>query len=237
MKLFPAIDLYDGKAVRLTRGEYHQMTVYSDRPVEKALEFRSQGAEFLHVVDLEGARDGVGKNFGAAAQLARLPGLKAELGGGVRDEEAVKRALDAGFFRVILGTSAMENPDFLADMVAKYGEKIAVGVDVRDGLVAVRGWMKTSGVQCFDFISRLETLGVRTVMCTDISKDGALRGPNLELYKTLTAKFDLNVIASGGVSALPDVLALRQTGVYGAIIGRALYTGGLDLRKAIEAAL
>lgn len=237
MKLFPAIDLFGGKAVRLTRGEYHSMTVYSDHPVEKALEFRSQGAEFLHVVDLEGARDGVGKNFDTAVRLARVPGLRAELGGGVRDEETVKRALDAGFFRVILGTSAMEDPDFLGNMVAKYGEKIAVGVDVRDGFVAVRGWIETSKTECFDFISRLEAMGVKTVMCTDISKDGVLRGPNLELYRALTAKFDLDIVASGGVSALPDVLALRETGVYGAIIGRALYTGGLDLREAIKEAL
>ena len=237
MKIFPAIDLYGGKAVRLTHGQYDKMTVYSDRPLEKALEFRSQGAEYLHVVDLEGARDGVGKNFDTAAKLARVPGLRAELGGGVRDEDTVKRALDAGFFRVILGTSAMEDPDFLADMVSKYGEKIAVGVDIRDGLVAVRGWLRTSGVSCLDFISRLEALGVGTVMCTDISKDGALRGPNVELYRALTDKFRLDIVASGGVSALPDVLALRETGVYGAIVGRALYTGGLDLRKALEAAL
>ncbi len=236
MKIFPAIDLYDGKAVRLTYGEYEKMTVYSHRPVEKALEFRSQGAEFLHVVDLEGARDGVGKNFGTAAELARVPGLRAELGGGIRDEDTVKRALDAGFFRVILGTSAMEDPDFLENMVSKYGEKIAAGVDIRDGLVAVRGWIETSAVRCLDFISRLEKNGVKTVMCTDISKDGALQGPNVALYKTLTEKFDLDIVASGGVSTIADIRALRETGVYGAIVGRALYTGGVDLAEAIEVA-
>lgn len=237
MNIFPAIDLYDGKAVRLTHGEYDRMTVYSERPVEKALEFRRQGARFLHLVDLEGARDGVGKNFDTAAQIARVPGLSVELGGGIRDGEAVKRALDAGFFRVILGTSAMENPDFLADMVAKYGDRIAAGVDVRNGLVAVRGWLQTSGVECFDFIAQLESMGVKAVICTDISKDGALRGPNAELYKALSLKFGLDIIASGGVATLSDVRALRETGVYGAIIGRALYTGGVDLAKAIEVAI
>lgn len=237
MKIFPAIDLYDGKAVRLTHGEYQKMTVYSDRPVEKALEFQAQGAEFLHVVDLEGARDGVSKNFETAARLARVPHLRAELGGGIRDRETVERALDAGFFRVILGTSAMEDPDFLGDMVAKYGDKIAVGVDLRDGFVAVRGWLETSSVQCLDFLSQLEKMGVKTVMCTDISKDGALKGPNVELYRTLTEKFDLDIVASGGVSTVADVRALRGTGVYGAIIGRALYTGGIDLAEAIKEAL
>lgn len=236
MKIFPAIDLYDGSAVRLMHGEYNRMTVYSDKPVEKAMEFRVAGAEFVHLVDLQGARDGVSKNFEVASSIARIPGLKVELGGGIRDEETVKRALDAGFFRVILGTSALEDPDFLADMVSKYGEQIVVGVDVRSGFVAVRGWTQITKIECYEFVERLEKLGVRTVMCTDISKDGALRGTNVDLFQRLSQQFNIDIIASGGVSTLSDVTALRDAGLYGATIGRALYAGRIDLREAIEAA-
>ena len=223
MKIFPAIDLYDGKAVRLMHGEYSSMTVFSDSPVDKAMEFRLKGAEFLHLVDLQGARDGVGKNYEVANSIARIPGLKAELGGGIRTEDDVKRALDAGFFRVILGTSAME-------------DQIVVGVDVRGGFVAIRGWTQISKVECFDFVSSLEKLGVRTVMCTDISKDGAMNGTNVDLFRRLNDRFDLDVIASGGVTTLDDVRALRDAGIYGATIGRALYAGKIDLAEAIEAA-
>lgn len=237
MNIFPAIDLYGGKAVRLTRGDYRQMTVYSNRPVEKAVEFRDCGAQYLHLVDLEGARDGSGVNFESAARIARVPGLKVELGGGIRDEDAVRRALDAGFFRVILGTSAIEDRAFLEKMVEKYAERIAVGVDARDGLVAVRGWLQTSRVRCLDFVAELEAMGVKTVICTDISRDGALEGPNLAFFRDLTSNFKLEVVASGGVTTLEDIRALRGTGVGGAIVGRALYTGGVDLRKALEAAL
>lgn len=236
MKIFPAIDLYDGMAVRLMHGEYNHMTVYSDAPELKAMEFRLAGAEYLHLVDLQGARDGVSRNFDKAAEIARIPGLKTEIGGGIRDEETVKRALDMGFFRVILGTSAMEDPDFLANMVAKYGEKIVVGVDVRSGFVAVRGWTHISQVECFDFVSRLADMGVKTIMCTDISKDGAMNGTNVELFKSLNDRFDMDVIASGGVTTLDDVRALRGAGLAGATIGRALYAGKIDLKEAIEAA-
>lgn len=237
MNIFPAIDLYDGKAVRLTRGDYRQMTVYSEAPVEKAREFRDRGAQYLHLVDLEGARDGSGVNFETAARIARVPGLKVELGGGIRDEDAVRRALDAGFFRVILGTSAIEDRAFLEKMVNKYKDRIAVGVDARDGLVAVRGWLETSTVQCFDFISQLEKMGVGTVICTDISRDGALNGPNVSFFRDLAAHFKLEIVASGGITTLEDIRALRGTGVGGAIVGRALYTGGVDLGEALEAAL
>lgn len=236
MKIFPAIDLYDGKAVRLVHGEYSRMTVCSDTPVEKAMEFRLAGAEFLHLVDLQGARDGVSKNYDVATQIARVPGLKVEVGGGIRDEETVKRALDAGFFRVILGTAAMEEPDFLAKMVSKYGERIVVGVDVRSGFVAVRGWTQISKVECHDFISQLQQIGVRTIMCTDIASDGAMKGTNVALFKDINEKFDLDVIASGGITTLDDVRALRDAGLYAATIGRALYAGKVDLKTAIEAA-
>ncbi len=236
MKIFPAVDLYDGKAVRLRRGEYDKMTVYSDDPAEKAAEFRDKGAEYLHLVDLEGARDGVSRNFSAAAAIARLPGIKAELGGGIRDEDAIKRALDAGFFRVILGTSAIESFDFLIKMTEKYGDSIAVGADARDGVVAVRGWLESSGVEIFDFISRLETVGIKTAICTDISTDGAMSGTNTGLFKRLAESSRMDIIASGGVTTLEDVKALRKTGVRGAIIGRALYDGTIDLSRAIEVA-
>lgn len=236
MKLFPAIDLFDGRAVRLLHGEYDKMTVYSPDPVEKAMEFRRQGAEFLHLVDLQGARDGIGKNFAAASAIARIPGLRVELGGGIRAWDDIERALDAGFFRVILGTSAMEDPDLLARAVDSFGEHIAVGVDVRGGFVAVRGWLQTSKVHCFDFIERLEALGVKTVICTDIATDGAMGGTNAELFQSLTARFGLDIVASGGVTTLDDVKRLRQTGVSGAIVGRALYDGTLDLAEAMEAA-
>lgn len=234
MNIFPAIDLYEGKAVRLLHGDYHQITVFSDTPADKAAEFRDRGAEYLHVVDLQGARDGIGKNIAVASAIARTPGLRAELGGGIRAEDDIKRALDAGFFRVILGTSAMEEPDFLARMVEKYGPRIAVGVDARDGFVAVRGWLEVSRVECFDFVESLEKMGVSTVICTDISKDGAMKGPNVELYRRLHDRFKPDIVASGGVATLDDVRALRETGAQGVIIGRALYDGTMDLTKAIE---
>lgn len=236
MNIFPAVDLYDGLAVRLLRGDYEKMTVYSKDPLEKAREFKDAGAEYIHLVDLQGARDGVGVNFRAAARIAGESGLLAELGGGIRDEDAIKRALDAGFFRVILGTRALEDRKFLERAVEKYGDKIAVGVDVRDGFVAVRGWTEVSGTECFDFVRELCDMGVGTVICTDISKDGALRGTDRELFSSLQEKFSVNIVASGGVSGLEDVRALRDAGVYGAIIGKALYTGALELREAIEAA-
>ncbi len=236
MKIFPAIDLFDHKAVRLLRGDYDRMTVFSEDPAGTAAEFRAKGAEVLHVVDLQGARGGGGENFKTASAIARTPGLKAELGGGIRAEDDVKRALDAGFFRVILGTSAMEDPDFLARMVEKYGERIAVGVDVREGFVAVRGWLEVSRVECFDFVDRLEKMGVSTVICTDISRDGAMKGANAEFYRKLRSRFKRSLVASGGVAALDDVRALRETGADGVVIGRALYDGTIDLAEAIEVA-
>lgn len=236
MKIFPAVDLIDGKAVRLLHGDYNRMTVYSENPAEKAEEFRRAGAGYLHVVDLQGARDGVGRNFRAASALARVSGLRAELGGGIRTEEDVKRVLDAGFFRVILGTSATEDPEFLAKMVSRYGEQIAVGVDVRGGFVAVRGWLETSKIECFDFISTLEEIGVKTVICTDIATDGAMKGTNVDLFRRLRERFSLDIVASGGVTTLDDVRALKEAGAAGAVIGRALYDGTIDLHDAVEVA-
>lgn len=236
MNIFPAIDLYEGKAVRLFKGDYAQMTVYSEDPSGVAAGFRQKGAEFLHVVDLEGAKSGETPNLDVVRSIVQKGGLKTEIGGGIRSEETVKKYLDIGVMRVILGTAALENPDFLADMLAKYGGRIAVGVDVRDGFVAVKGWLETSGTECFDFIGKLAGMGVKTVICTDISRDGAMRGTNRELYRELSARFGLDIVASGGVSSLEDVRALREMNLYGAILGKALYTGDIDLAEAIEVA-
>ena len=236
MLILPAIDLYDGKAVRLLRGDYAQMTVYSDDPLSVARDFEAAGAEYVHLVDLAGAKDGTTPNYPTAAKIARETSLQVEIGGGIRSEETVRRYLDAGAARVILGTAAIENPDFLENMARLFPERVAAGVDVRDGFIAVRGWTETSSVSCFDFCGRLESLGIRTLICTDISKDGAMSGTNRALYRELSERFDLDIIASGGVSSLDDVRALRDMGMHGAIVGKAYYVGAIDLREAIREA-
>ena len=233
MYLFPAIDLIGGEAVRLVKGDYNQKTVYSSSPVEVAKGFYEAGAEFLHVVDLDGAKSGNTNNISVIADIIRESGLKVEVGGGIRSEEVIKRYIDAGVYRVILGTVAVENPDFCREMTAKYGEKIAVGVDIKDGFVAIKGWTETAEKTCFDFCKELEEMGVKTVICTDISKDGLLSGTNLELYRELQGKFNIDFTASGGVTSLDDVKALMEIGVYGAILGKALYTGNIDLKEAV----
>jgi len=236
MYILPAIDLYEQKAVRLFKGDYAQMTVYSDDLPALAGDFRAQGAEWIHMVDLEGAKDGSTPNFDSVANIAKNSGLKVEIGGGIRSEETIKRYLDAGVTRVILGTAALTDWDFLTKMVQTYGEHIAVGVDCKDGLVAIKGWLEVSDVTYGDFLERLQNIGVATVICTDISKDGAMKGTNLALYEELQQRFSLNIVASGGVSSLADVEALRKLNVYGAIVGKAYYTGAIDLKKAIEVA-
>lgn len=234
MEIFPAIDLYEGQAVRLLKGDYGQKTVYSDDPAATAGDFRKAGAENIHLVDLEGARDGGTPNFDVVAEIVRRSGLRAEVGGGIRDEAAVKKYLDAGVQRVILGTAAVSDEALLRSLLGKYGERIAVGVDVRDGYVAVKGWRELSDQTLEGFCARLQDMGVSTIICTDISKDGAMQGTNRGLYKGLTEKFGMNIVASGGVSSIDDVKALRDMGLYGAILGRAIYTGAIDLREAIE---
>ena len=234
MKLFPAIDLYGGKAVRLLKGDYDQMTVYNDNPLAVAKDFAACGAENIHLVDLEGARSGLTPNLDTVAAIAKNSGLFTEVGGGIRSEETVKRYLDAGVSRVILGTAAVKDPVFLERMVAKYAEKIAVGVDLRDGFVAIHGWTQTSDLACDAFMAHLDELGVQTVICTDISRDGAMKGTNHELYAHLKKNFRVSVIASGGVSSMEDVIKLKEAGAYGAIIGKAYYTGAIDLKKAVE---
>ena len=236
MKLFPAIDLYDGQAVRLLRGDYAKMTVYSAEPVKVAISFAEAGAEYIHLVDLAGARSGGTPNFDTVAAIVRESGLKAQVGGGIRDEETVRKYLGAGVRRVILGTAAVTDTALLRSLVEKYGEHIAVGVDVKDGFVAIKGWMETSAETLEGFCEKLQGIGVKTVICTDVSKDGAMQGTNREMYRRLASQFDMDLIASGGVSSLEDVAALRDMGLYGAILGRALYTGDIKLGEALRLA-
>lgn len=233
MKLFPAIDLIGGCAVRLVKGDYAQKTIYSETPAEVARSFAAAGAEYLHVVDLEGAKDGGTPNLETIRNIVETGGLLVEVGGGIRSEEVIKTYLDAGVFRVILGTAAVQNPAFLEEMVQKYGEKIAVGVDIKDGMVAIKGWTEVSGESCFAFCEKLQKIGVKTIICTDISKDGLLSGTNLELYKELSETFSVDIVASGGVTTLEDVEKLANLGLYGAILGKALYTGNIDLKAAV----
>ena len=236
MKIFPAIDLYEKKAVRLYKGDYKQMTVYSDDPVSVARDFKKCGAECIHMVDLEGARDGNTPNIDIVERVAREVGLFVEIGGGIRSMETVKRYLDSGVSRVILGTAAVNDEQFLLEAVRTYGERIAVGADVKDGCIAIKGWLETSALTLDAFFSKMQGIGVKTIICTDISKDGAMRGTNLEMYKALSEKYSLDIVASGGVSSIDDVKSLRAMDLYGAIIGKAYYIGAIDLKEAIEVA-
>ena len=236
MLIFPAIDLYEGKAVRLFKGDYNQMTVYSENPVNVALDFEKAGATCIHLVDLEGAKNGTTPNLETVKKIVKSSNLFSEIGGGIRSMDTVKAYLDAGVNRVILGTAAVTDEQFLKAAVKQYGEKIAVGVDIKDGEVAIKGWTQSGGIDAFEFCEKLQSLGVKTVICTDISKDGAMQGTNHELYKSLCAKFSLDIVASGGVSSLEDVKRLRTIDIYGAIIGKAYYTGAINLKEAIEVA-
>ena len=236
MLIFPAVDLYEGKAVRLYKGDYAQMTVYSEQPAALAKTFAEAGARCLHIVDLEGARTGETPNFNTVCAIREASGAFCEIGGGVRSMAVVARYLDAGLDRVILGTAALTDEAFLREAIEKHGEKIAVGVDIKDGFVAIRGWTEKSETDAFAFCERMQALGVSTLICTDISRDGAMRGTNRQLYQELSRKFTLQIVASGGVSTIDDVRALAALGLYGAIIGKAYYTGAIDLKEAIEVA-
>ena len=235
MKIFPAIDLSEGCAVRLLKGDYAQKTVYSDDPVSVAKGFRDAGGEILHLVDLDGAKAGYAAAAEIVAKIAAESGMFVEIGGGIRNAETVKQYLDAGVGRVILGTAALRDRAFLEEMIRLYGEKIAVGVDIKNGNVAVQGWTEDDGVKYTDFLDYLEKIGVATVICTDVSKDGAMQGTNRELYRELAEKYSFKVVASGGVSTLDDIKALAKMDIYGAIVGRALYNGAIDLKEAIAA--
>lgn len=236
MILLPAIDLSAGRAVRLLRGSYEDMTVYSNDPASVAVQFASAGAKWVHLVDLDGAKNGETPNMETAIAIRNACGLRCEIGGGIRNMETVRRYLESGMDRVILGTAALEDERFLRQAVETYGERIAVGADLRDGYVAVRGWLECSDTRADSFFAKLESIGVRTVICTDISRDGAMQGTNRELYRTLSERYRMDLIASGGVSSLEDVYALKAIGLSGAIVGKAYYTGAIDLREAIGAA-
>ena len=236
MNIIPAIDLIGGKAVRLVKGDYARVTVYSDTPVAVAKQFEAAGAEYLHLVDLDGAKDGTTANFETIKNIVDNTNLSVDVGGGIRDIGRVEKYVRIGVDRVIIGTAAVTDPDFLEEAVKRFGDKIVVGVDIKDGYVAIKGWTETSQITCFDFCRKLEDMGVKTVVCTDISKDGMMSGTNLELYREMSEKFALNIIASGGVSSLEDVRALSNMNIFGAILGKALYTGAVELTKAIEIA-
>ena len=236
MYIYPAIDLYGGKAVRLFKGDYAQMTVYSDDPVSVAKDFAAAGASHIHLVDLEGAKIGKPANLDTIRAIVETTGLFAEVGGGIRDMETVDSYLSIGVSRVILGTAAVKDPAFLQAALDKYGEKIAVGVDLKDGFVAIKGWTETSDLKAEDFFEKMQNMGVKTIICTDISRDGAMKGANRELYRELSSKFAIDLIASGGVSSMEDVTALAEMKLHGAIIGKAYYIGAVDLKQAVEAA-
>ena len=236
MILYPAIDLVGGKAVRLYKGDYAQMTVYSDDPVSVAKDFQKAGAKRMHLVDLEAAKSGVPENAETIRAIAENTDLFLEVGGGIRTMQTLESYLSLGVDRAILGTAAVTDPDFLREAVEKYGERVAVGVDLKDGFVAIKGWTETSDLTAESFFAKMEALGVRTVICTDISRDGAMKGTNRALYRELSEKFSIDLIASGGVSSIGDIAALKEMGLHGAIIGKAYYTGAIDLKQALEAA-
>lgn len=236
MLIFPAIDLVQGQAVRLYKGDYAQMTVYDTDPLRVARTFQSQGASCLHLVDLEGAKNGGTPNLELITRIVSETSLFTEVGGGIRSMETVETYLTAGVSRVILGTAAVTDEAFLRQAVAAWGSRIAVGVDIRDGYVSIKGWTEQSAYTCSQFFEKMQKLGVQTIICTDISRDGAMAGTNLNLYRQLSQAYRMDIVASGGVSSLADVKALREMDLYGAIIGKAYYTGAIDLRQAIEVA-
>ena len=236
MLIYPAIDLYQGKAVRLYKGDYSQMTVYSHDPASIAEAFAQAGATHMHIVDLEGAKNGTTPNFETILEIKNRGGLYCEVGGGIRSMETIERYVSAGIDRVILGTAAVTQPGFLEEAAKAYGSKIAVGMDLKDGYVAIKGWTEQSGLTAWEFCERLQKIGIETIICTDISRDGAMKGTNHDLYRELMDRFSMNIIASGGVSTLEDVEKLAKAKLYGAIIGKAYYTGAIDLARAIEVA-
>lgn len=236
MIIYPAIDLFEGKAVRLYKGDYARMTVYSEDPVAVARDFKARGATHIHLVDLEGAKFGTTPNLETVCAIKAATGLFCEIGGGIRSMEVVERYMASGIDRVILGTAAVTDSEFLKAAVERYGEKIAVGIDIKDGFVAIRGWTEKSEEDAFAFCEKMQKTGVKTLICTDISRDGAMQGANHDLYKALSRQFSMQIIASGGVSAMEDVKRLAAMDIHGAIIGKAYYTGAVDLRQAIEVA-
>lgn len=234
MRMYPAIDLKDGECVRLYKGDYDKKTVYSSDAVETALKWQSAGADFLHVVDLDGARSGNGKNRSVIKEICAKVSMQVQTGGGIRTMEDIDELVSAGVARVILGTAAVKNFALVEAAVEKYGEKIAVGIDAKNGFVATDGWEQVSELTAVDFAKKVEGAGVRTIIYTDIATDGAMCGPNVKAMEEMVRETELSVIASGGVSCIEDIRALLKTGVEGAITGRAIYDGALDLKEAVE---
>ncbi len=236
MKIFPAIDIINGKAVRLFKGDYDKMTVYAENPLDIVGDFKEQGAKFLHLVDLDGAKSGETTNIDTVKKIVGESQMFVEVGGGIRSREVIEKYKEIGVKRVILGTVAVTNLEFLESITKEFGDLIAVGVDIKDGYVAIKGWTEKSLYQYRDFCDILSKIGVKTLIVTDISKDGAMKGTNLELYQDLKNNYDFDVIASGGVSSISDVKKLAEIGVYGAIIGKAYYEKAIHLQEAIEVA-
>ena len=236
MIIYPAIDLFEGKAVRLYKGDYRQMTVYNENPVAVAGDFVQQGATWIHLVDLQGAKDGTTPNFDTVKAIKKTANVFCQVGGGIRSMTVIESYLNSGVDRVILGTAAVTQPGFAKEAVAEFREHIAIGVDILNGFVAIKGWTEASKENAMDFCKKMEDMGVQTVICTDISKDGAMQGTNRELYRDLQSICGMDVIASGGVSSLEDIRALRQMEIHGAILGKAYYTGAVALNEAIEVA-
>ena len=236
MIIFPAIDLYEGRAVRLFKGNYNEMTVYSENPPEIAADFARNGATHIHLVDLEGAKTGETPNINIISEIAKNYGLFTEVGGGIRSMEVIDKYISNGVSRVILGTAAVTEKGFVEKAITKHGNKIAVGVDIKDGYVAIRGWTEKSELPAMDFCRQMQNIGVDNIICTDISRDGAMKGTNHELYRELAQRFSLKITASGGVSSIDDVKKLSELGIYGAIIGKAYYTGAISIKEAVEVA-
>jgi len=235
MVIYPAIDIKQGKCVRLVQGRFSDVTVYSDDPVQMALRWQQAGAEYIHLVDLDGALTGKSVNYDTIKKIANTVSVPVQLGGGIRSMESIEVVLEAGVSRVILGTSAVKNPQLVREAVDRYKERIAVGIDAKDGKVAIEGWESISEFSALDFAEKMQHLGVRTIIYTDISRDGMLQGPNLDAMREMAGHLSIDVIASGGVSSLQDLLELKKTGVSGAIVGKALYTGKVKLEEAINA--
>lgn len=235
MQIYPATDILGGKVVRLTKGDYNQVKIYADSPAEMALEFMKDGATNLHMVDLDGAKDGAPVNFNAIKEAAQIKNLFIEVGGGIRDMKRVEDYLNLGVKRVILGTAAIRNYPFVEEAVKEFGDAIAVGVDAKNGFVAVSGWQETTSVNSVEFCKKLRNTGVATVIYTDISKDGMLSGTNLEIYKELSEIEGLQIVASGGITFADEIKTLNEMGIYGAIVGKAVYEGKLSLKDALAA--
>jgi len=233
MKLFPAIDIKDKNAVRLSQGDFNQQKIYHNNPLEVAQKFQAAGSEWLHLVDLDGAKDGVSENVKITREIISQTDLRVQLGGGIRTAQDVKEWIEAGLDRVIIGSAAVGNLDLIAELVKKYGVKICIGVDTKNGKVATHGWLTDSGIDSFEFCQQLEKIGIQTVVYTDIAKDGMMQGPNFEAYEKLTKETDLQIIASGGVSSLKDLERLSEIEIYGAILGKSLYEGAFTLEEAI----